>query len=58
MPTSEPKSKVIATLTLVVEYEELPDNSEIEDVLDKAREVGYVQKASFTVLRAVTKELA
>lgn len=46
-----------ARLTLIVEYDTLPDQSEIEDMVEKAREQGRVTKATLTYLRLATLEL-
>ena len=49
--------KVIATLEMVVEYEEFPDKSDLEEVVEKARELGHVAKALLTIHRATITSL-
>jgi hypothetical protein len=50
-------AKIVARLTLVVEYEDIPDAREIEEVLDSARNYGGVKRATFETLELVKKEL-
>lgn len=49
--------KTIATLELVVEYEEVPDTNELQDLLEKARELGHTIKAQLTIHRSTKVDL-
>ena len=51
------KKPPVAVLTLVVEYDDLPDRSELEELLDKAREVGGPVQAKFEIRQLVTTDL-
>lgn len=44
-----------ATFTLVVEYDELPPDSELEDLTERAQEYGAVQKAELVITTPVKK---
>lgn len=47
----------VATLVLVVEYDEFPDVDEIQSLVETARGFGSIVRADLTVRRAVTKSL-
>lgn len=47
--------KVVARLDIVVEFEELPDTSDIERILDEAKAYGAVAKAELTIHKTITK---
>ena len=48
---------IAATLEMTVTYESVPNTSELQELIDKAREYGAVVKANFTVHRAVKQSL-
>ena len=41
--------KTVATLVLEVSYDTLPDTTDLNDLIEKARELGGVDKAEFTI---------
>lgn len=49
--------KVIATLELIVEYESIPDQHEIEQLIEKAREYGGPIKADLTIHKSYKTSL-
>ncbi len=50
--------KILATLTLVVEYENIDGIHDVADeLLDKAREYGGVKQATLEILQPVKEEL-
>jgi len=49
--------KVIATLELIVQYEEVPDTSSLQEVIEKASELGSVVKAELTIHRSTKVNL-
>lgn len=51
------KPKPVARLTMVVEFDEIPDDDAIERILDEARAVGAIAKAEFETLQLVKKIL-
>jgi hypothetical protein len=51
------KAKPVARLTLVVEYDTLPADDEIDRVLDAAREYGAVVSAEFETLQLVKRDV-
>lgn len=50
-------TKVVARLTLVIEYDYLPKTEELEELVESARGGGHVTKADVDVLRATTISL-
>jgi hypothetical protein len=44
-----------ARLTLVVEYEDLPSDADVEDLVDRARGDGEVVKADYEILVPVKR---
>ena len=48
---------VSARLLMVIEYEEIPEFSEVEELIDKARELGHPIVARFESLQPLAKDL-
>ncbi len=48
---------VAARLTLIVEFDEVPEMSAVERILDEARGYGGIKSALFETLQLVKKEL-
>lgn len=48
-----------ARFTLVVEYDvdSIPSSNELDELIDRAREYGYVKQATWELLTLVKKEL-
>lgn len=51
------KQDPVAELTLIIEYDELPDRSELNELIEKAREVGGVIKAELEIKRLTVVDL-
>lgn len=49
-------AKIVARLTLVVDYEEVPDTDEIESLVESARGLGIVVQAELTMLKTTKKD--
>lgn len=49
--------KPIATLTIVIDFDEMPESSYLDDIMDKAREFGAVQRADLEVHTPHTTDL-
>lgn len=50
--------EVLATLTLVIEYENIEGIHEVaEELLDKAREYGGLKQATLEILKPIKEEL-
>ena len=49
--------KTIATLELIVDFEDVPDESVYDEILEKCREQGGIRKAILTIHRATRKTL-
>jgi hypothetical protein len=49
--------KTVSTLELTVEYENVPATSDLQDIVEKARELGHVTKAVLTIHQATTQDL-
>lgn len=49
--------KTVATFEMVVSYEELPSQSEIQELIEKAREYGGVDKATLTIHKRIVQEI-
>ena len=49
--------KTVAVLTMVVTYEEVPDKSEVEDLIEKACELGGVESAVLKILKTSTVKI-
>jgi hypothetical protein len=58
--TKKAKRPAIARLTMVVEWTndmDMPDHSDVEEILDKAKEYAAVIQATFETLTLTKKEL-
>ena len=55
--TKNVRETTVARLTLVVEYEALPDTSDIEELVEKAREYGAPVKAELEIFKASKVDL-
>lgn len=51
------KESVVATFTLIVEYEELPDQSSLEELVEKARELGGPITATLEIHKTTSVNL-
>lgn len=52
-----PRKSPAARLTLVVEFDDVPDSSEVERIVEEGRAYGYVKQATWELLTLVKKEL-
>lgn len=60
IPTTDKKDIPLARLTLVIEWPDdvnFPEHSEVEEILDKAREYAQVKQATFETFKLMKKEL-
>lgn len=49
--------KPIATLTIIIDFDEIPESSYLDEIMDKAREFGAVQRADLEVHTPHTTDL-
>mgnify|MGYP003577227160 CR=1 FL=1 len=47
----------VARLTMVVEFDEIPDLAEVERIMDEARSYGAVKQVTWETLQLSKKEL-
>ena len=50
-------SKTVATITMVVDYEDLPDSEAIDGLLEAARSYGEVRQATLEVKKGTKADL-
>jgi hypothetical protein len=51
------KSKPVARLELIVEFDTLPEEDDLDRILDECRSHGAIKKAMFETLQLVKREL-
>lgn len=57
MAKSKRDEKVVATLRLTVEYEQLPGKDDLDELIEKLRELGYVGVAELTIHKKTVTHL-
>jgi hypothetical protein len=49
--------EIVARLTLIVEFEEVPSEDELDEIVEAARSYGTTKKAEFETLKPVKRTL-
>jgi hypothetical protein len=57
MPRKLPKPDPAARLELVVTYDTVPDHESLRELIEKAQELGAVERADFTIPKPSTQSL-